>query len=134
MMQLLRYSAVGILNTGLGYTVIFLCMGWLGWGGVVSNMAGYSVGFVTSFILNKRFTFQSKGEARRELARFLMIFVLAYLANLGALVVLTRAFEMHVGWAQVVAGGVYFVSSFMLNKYYVFAHRDPRIARSSREV
>lgn len=126
---------MGVLNTGLGYAVIFMCMGWLGWGGVSSNMAGYAVGFVTSFILNKRFTFQSTGRARRELARFLLIFLLAYLANLGVLVVLTHGLDMHVGWAQLVAGAVYFVCSFLLNKYYVFAdsnsHGSDRKARNA---
>lgn len=123
MIQLLSYSVVGVLNTILGYAVIFACMGWLDWGGVVSNVAGYAVGFVTSFKLNKRFTFRSTGDARRELLRFILVFLLSYFANLIVLVGLTEQFGIDVWWSQLIAGGVYFGCSFMLSKYYVFSER-----------
>ena len=130
MMQLIRYAFVGVLNTGLGYAVIFLCMGVFDWSPVASNVAGYAVGFVVSFVLNRSFTFRSTGAARGELKRFLLIFALAYLANLAVLVLLVHAAGMGGGWAQVVAGIVYFALSFVLNKYYVFVdgveHRSRR--------
>ncbi|VWX60473.1 GtrA family protein [Burkholderiales bacterium 8X] len=123
MMQLLRYGLVGVLNTGLGYAVIFLSMGVLDWRPVPSNIAGYAVGLIVSFLLNKNFTFRSRGPARGELKRFLLIFGLAYLANLGVLVLLVNVMDVPAGWAQVVAGVVYFALSFVLNKFYVFADR-----------
>ncbi|GAA4337537.1 hypothetical protein GCM10023165_15620 [Variovorax defluvii] len=127
-MELIRYAFVGVLNTGLGYAVIFLCMGVLDWSPVASNIAGYAVGFVVSFTLNRSFTFRSKGPARRELRRFLLIFALAYLANLAVLVLCVHAMGLDGGWAQVIAGFGYFGLSFALSKYYVFAegagHRD----------
>lgn len=130
MMQLIRYAFVGVLNTGLGYAVIFLCMGVFDWSPVSSNVAGYAVGFVVSFLLNRTFTFRSTGRARGELKRFLLIFALAYLANLGVLVLLVHAAGLAAGWAQVIAGIVYFALSFVLSKYYVFVdgseHQDAR--------
>lgn len=120
MRQLLRYGAVGVINTGLGYVVIFACMYLVGLGPVASNVAGYAVGLVVSYSLNRRFTFRSTGARRAEMVRFLVIFLLAYFANLGVLVALTRTFGVHDGLAQVLAGGVYFGLSYLLNKYYVF--------------
>jgi len=126
MRQLLRFAVVGVVNTGLGYAGIFACMYLAGLGPVVSNVMGYSAGLVASYILNRTYTFQSAAKAPAELARFLSIFLLAYLANLGTLLFLVRHIGMHAGGAQVVAGVVYFGLSFVLNKYYVFqAHRTP---------
>lgn len=124
MMQLLRYGVVGVLNSGIGYAVIFVCMGVFGWRPVTSNIAGYAVGIVISFVLNRNFTFRSIGAAGSELRRFLLIFALAYLANLAVLLVMVHWVEMAAGWAQVVAGVVYFVLSFVLSKFYVFADRS----------
>ncbi|RYF28397.1 MAG: GtrA family protein [Comamonadaceae bacterium] len=120
MKQLLRFAMVGVLNTALGYAVIFGCMYLLGIGAVVSNVLGYAVGLVVSYSLNRSFTFRSSGARRAEMIRFVAIFLLAYLANLGVLVLLIRRVGWHEGVAQVIAGVVYFGLSFVLNKYYVF--------------
>ena len=123
MRQLLRFAAVGVVNTGLGYAVIFACMYVAGLGAVISNVIGYAVGLAVSYSLNRSFTFRSAAPARREMVRFVAIFLLAYLANLAVLVLLIRHLGVHEGVAQVIAGGVYFGLSFVLNKYYVFASR-----------
>jgi putative flippase GtrA len=123
---LLRFATVGVLNTLLGYAVIFLCMYVLGQGAVTSNVIGYAVGLLVSFVLNRTFTFRSTSAALPEAFRFLVIFVLAYLANLGVLIFLTRQLHVHEGLSQVLAGAVYFVLSFALSKCYVFkiSHGD----------
>ncbi|RST54308.1 GtrA family protein [Variovorax sp. MHTC-1] len=121
MKQLLRFAAVGVVNTGLGYAVIFACMYLVGLGAVTSNVLGYAVGLVVSYLLNRSFTFRSVEAPRREIIRFVAIFLLAYLANLAVLILLVHYAGVHEGVAQVLAGIVYFGLSFVLNKYYVFA-------------
>ena len=46
MKQLLKFAMVGVLNTTLGYAVIFACMYVLGIDAVVSNVIGYAFGLV----------------------------------------------------------------------------------------
>ena len=128
MKQLFRFAAVGMVNTGLGYAVIFACMYLAGLGAVTSNVAGYAVGLVVSYLLNRIYTFRSAAPPRREIVRFVSIFLLAYLANLGVLVLLIRQTGMHEGEAQVLAGVVYFGLSFVLSKYYVFAEGKAGVA------
>lgn len=125
---LVRFASVGVLNTLLGYAVIFLCMYALDQGAVLSNVIGYAFGLVTSFVLNRSFTFRSTGAVLPEAVRFLVIFLLAYLANLGVLVLLTRYLHINEALSQVLAGVVYFALSFVLSKHYVFggAHREMR--------
>jgi putative flippase GtrA len=128
MKQLLRFAAVGVVNTGLGYAVIFACMYLAGLGAVTSNVIGYAVGLIASYLLNRSFTFRSVAPPQREIIRFVAIFLLAYLANLAVLVFLIRHAGVHEGVAQVIAGVVYFALSFLLNKYYVFAGPHARVA------
>jgi putative flippase GtrA len=122
MIQLLRFAAVGVLNTGVGYAVIFACMYLVGLGAVTSNVIGYAVGLVVSYVLNRTFTFRSAAAPSRcEAARFVLTFLLAYLVNLAVLVLLIRHTVLNGGLAQIVAGGVYFGLFFVLSRYYVFA-------------
>ncbi|WP_218510919.1 GtrA family protein [Variovorax sp. dw_308] len=119
MRQLLKFAVVGVVNTALGYAVIFACMYLAGLGPATSNVIGYAVGLIISYSLNRSFTFRSAAPPRREIVRFVAIFLLAYLANFLTLVLLIRH-GVHEGLAQVLAGVVYFSLSFVLNKYYVF--------------
>jgi putative flippase GtrA len=90
-------------------------------GPVTSNVLGYSVGLVVSYLLNRAFTFRSPSVSKVEFLRFVSIVLLAYGANLAVLVFLIRHTEVHKALAQVLAGIVYFALSFLMNKYYVFA-------------
>lgn len=120
MIQFLKFVMVGTLNTALGYAVIFACMYLLGLSAVLSNVTGYLFGLTFSYALNRNFTFKSTSKSKTELVRFLFVFLVAYFANLGVLLALLRYAEMNEGFAQVLAGAVYVVTSFLMNKYYVF--------------
>jgi len=117
--QLFRFVLVGVLNTAIGYAIIFSCMYLLGISPGLSNAAGYLVGLAISFTLNKVLTFKSKASSRAELGRFLGAFLVAYLANLGVLMACIRL-GVHAGWSQVFAGVVYIGATFLLNKFLVF--------------
>jgi putative flippase GtrA len=131
--QLLRFAAVGVLNTVVGYAVIFACMYLAGLGAVTSNILGYAVGLVVSYVLNRTFTFRSAAGKKREIIRFVSIFMVAYLANIGVLMLLIEKAQVHKGWAQLIAGVVYTSLFFVLSKYYVFAesHRLQRREKPS---
>lgn len=117
--QFLRYVAVGVVMTLLGYAAIFFCMYVLRWSPVASNLTVYCVAIFCSYVLNRRFTFSSTDAWRPELLRFLGVFALAYLANLAALVLLIRA-GVHEAASQVLAGVFYVGVSFTANKLHVF--------------
>ncbi len=121
MIQLARFVVVGLMNTALGYIIIFAAMYGLGWSPIASNVAGYAVGLVASFVLNRRFTFRMSGRARPdEIGRFLVVFLIGYLANLATLVWLIRGLDVNEGLSQLLAGAVYVGVVFLLNKFYVF--------------
>jgi putative flippase GtrA len=122
-----RFLLVGLFNTLFGWAIIFGGMYLLEMSPEASNVLGYSIGLLASFFLNRAFIFRSSGQASGELARFLAVFVLAYGANLAVLIVLVRLFFVHEAAGQLAAGVVYVISSYMMNKNFVF----PEVAQRS---
>jgi putative flippase GtrA len=120
MNQLSRFLIVGIANTVLGYAVIFSCMYLVGLSPELSNAAGYLVGLLVSYFLNRNFTFRSSGRHSTEFLRFTIVFLTAYTGNLVVLIFLVRILGAHAGLSQVIAGVIYIGTAYLLNKHYVF--------------
>jgi putative flippase GtrA len=125
--QLSRFLAVGLLNTAVGYAVIFICMYWLGMAPESSNAAGYAFGLLVSFMLSRNFTFRSIGQPSGEALRFAVAFAAAYGVNLLVLVALIHSLAVHSGLSQLLAGAAYVAVSYLLNDRFVFR-------RSSRQI
>lgn len=120
MKQFIRFLLVGVANTAFGYAIIFSLMYLASVSPEISNFFGYLAGLVLSYILNRNFTFRSIQKRSAEFGRFLLVFGFAYSSNLVALLVFIRVLFIGPGASQILAGGVYIVTSYLLNKYYVF--------------
>lgn len=120
MSQFIRFILVGIVNSGLGYAIIFACMYLAKLSPELSNVIGYMIGLFLSYLLHRGFTFGSKQNPRAEFVRFVFVFLVAYLANLATLIILVRVVDIHAGLSQVIAGAVYVGTSYLLNRIYVF--------------
>jgi putative flippase GtrA len=92
----------------------------LDWSPVTSNSLGYAIVLLVSFALNRTFTFRSTGKHLSELLRFMIVFAVAFGANLITLCTLTDFFSLHKAFSQIVAGILYVAVSYLLNKYFVF--------------
>lgn len=123
----LRFATVGVVNTLVGYAVIFLCMYGFDLSAIASNIIGYGVGLTTSFTLNRAYTFRSTAALGPQVFRFLVFFSLAYLVNLGVLIALIRYLSLGNGVAQVLAGAAYSIVFFLLSNYFVFLDHERRI-------
>lgn len=81
--RMLRFGAVGVLNTGVGYAVILAGL-LLGLGDIASNAAGFGTGLVLGFLLNRQWTFNTAdGYRSGTLQRYAMTFLVAYGVNLA---------------------------------------------------
>ena len=123
MLQLAKYGIVGLANTVVGYAVIFICLVFLNFSAVISNFIGYMTGLVLSFVLNSLFTFGDRYYSTRKILRYLAVFIFSYLCNLLTLVIFLRLFEFSGVLAQIPSIIVFFIVSFLLNKYFVFTRQ-----------
>jgi putative flippase GtrA len=125
--QLVRFLLVGLVNTGVGLGTIWLLIWTAGWSDMPANAAGYAVGLTCSFLLNRRWTFASDTPWWPALRRFLTVFVVAYSANLLAVVVLRDAGQVNRYLAHALATVPYTIVFFIGSRCFAFRH----VARAS---
>jgi len=86
----------------------------------ISNICGYVVGLMVSFILNRNWVFAAReASIKRQIAYFLLVFVIAFSVNFSVLNMLLMA-TVNAWLAQVLAGISYTLSFYALNKRLVF--------------
>jgi len=84
-----RFVLVGIVNTLVGYAVMFGLWNLAGlhlWGDVgywISSAANYVVGSIVSFFLNKHFTFRNRDRGSGVVIRFILNISLCWLVAYG---------------------------------------------------
>jgi putative flippase GtrA len=90
---------------------------------------GYCAGVINSYILNKLWTFQTKGTRKDvEFAKFAVINVFSLSINVGAIKFFVALVGMRPELGQVIAIGFALVVNFLGNKLWTFRVRDPLIS------
>jgi putative flippase GtrA len=115
--QFVTYNIVGIANTLVGFSIIFLLM-FAGVGATLSNAIGYAIGSILSYILNKKYTFKSTSNSKMQAVKFFMVLGVSYLLNFVTLQWLLGFLNPYI--AQLFSAVVYTLSSFLLAKFIVF--------------
>lgn len=115
--QAIRYCAVGGLNT-LVTAAVILTLTTLGVGLYLSNLSGYVVGILFSFVLNTYFTFSSKPSLQR-LIKFITCCAICYVINLIAMNIAMLFGINNEYLIQVVGMVFYTVCGFIINKIWV---------------
>jgi putative flippase GtrA len=114
-----RYTGSGVINTIVGFIVIFSAMA-VGFSPMISNIAGYAVGFILGFVLSKKFVFRSNGHFVMESIRYLIAFVVSFLFNLLVLRISLTYFQLHAIPSQIVAAVCYTLLMYILTRIFVF--------------
>jgi putative flippase GtrA len=115
----IRYVIVGGANTLAGLLIIYACKWFLGLGDLSANLVGYLSGFLLSFLLNKQWTFAFAGDTLPALLRFLFVTVVAYLANIAAVLLLV---DVGVDSYVAQAAGIipYTILGYLGSRFFVF--------------
>lgn len=119
--QMSAFVFVGLFAAVAHYGALILLVEGLGWSAVPSTLVGYILGGVTSYLLNRRHTFEtdrSHGEAGWRFAVVAGVgFGLTWLLMLGFVDRLGLPYLP----AQVLTTGVVLVWSFCANKLWTFS-------------
>ncbi len=118
----LKFLCVGIINTIVGFGIIFLLM-YFGVIPEISNIIGYTVGINVSYILNKKITFKSNKSHVKEFPKFLLSVGLSYILNFLGLLLFYRFFKINPYISKILSGAIYTISGFLLFKYFVFKNK-----------
>ena len=116
----LRFLGVGALNTLAGLAIIYVCKGLFRLDDLASNLIGYGVGIVLSFVLNRRWTFRHAGATLPALLKFLALIAVAYAVNL-VIVMLAIHSDINSYIAQALGVPIYTAVTFWGSRQFVFA-------------
>ena len=85
----IRFIAVGIANTAVGLSFIYLLLHLFGFSYWISTFIGNSIGACISYILNRNFTFKSQGSVKKSIPMFIIVILTCYFIafNLGAKII-----------------------------------------------
>ena len=118
--QAVRFLLVG-LASNIFLFVLYLALTEFGVGHIGSMTGLYFLGVMQTFVLNKRITFTHSGAAQRSFQRYLAIYFVCYVLNLGAMVLFVDLLGFRHQIVQGVAILVIAAILFLLQKFWVFA-------------
>lgn len=119
--QLFAYGALGLVGTAGHYFVLYLLVEFAELSILVSTSAGFMTGAVVNHELNRRFLFHRTDRSYGASAlRFYMVAIAGFLVNLSTMYVLTEFVAGHYLIAQMVATGLVFLATFLVNKLWTF--------------
>ena len=134
-MQIIKYGLVGIVNTLLTAVIIWIVL--FLFSGInnrtplpvsilfLANALGYTAGLISSFVLNRNWTFESKANGKNSFVRFFLVFLLCYSIQLVVVWWLNKEVPGISAYVcQLVGMAVYAVLNFTLNKYYTFGYKN----------
>lgn len=117
--SLLRYAGVGLLTNGLLY-VLFVLLIRAGLAPVATAAVCYGLGLTLSYVLNRRWSFQSRASHRRDLPRFLLSYGVGFLATLVFIWALTRWMRPEI--AQILNIGLTAITIYLCLRLTRFGH------------
>ena len=120
LIQFIKFGIVGVSNTLLTALTIWILLKVLHCSDYISNIVGYIVGLVNSFIWNRKWTFDSKTKVTDTLFKFILTFGVSYLFQLGNLYILLHYTSIDSYVSQLLSIVVYTGINFVLNKIYTF--------------
>ncbi len=134
---LFRFILVGLVNTAVGYGVMFGLYNLAGlhtWGDTgywLSSAANYIVGSVVSFFLNKHFTFRSREKGAGVVLRFALNIAVCWALAYGLAKPVMVWLLSGTGWSQQLQGnlsmlagsGLFVFLNYFGQRFFAFRSR-----------
>jgi putative flippase GtrA len=115
-----RYVLVGILNTLISLGIIWTLFYGFSVDYRISYFIGTCIGILSSFVLNRSFTFRSKAPWLIGLIKFLLSSAVSYLVSNFCLMTAVEKLNLAHSLAFLLAMVSYTVVNYLLNKTLVF--------------
>jgi len=118
--QFLRFALVGGVGTAAHYMLLIVMVSGMGINPVISSTAGFILGMVVNYLLNRRFTFHSRRAHREAFWRFVTVALVGMVINSSAMALFTMKMDLHYLPAQVLATILAMSWNFLGSRHWVF--------------
>lgn len=118
--RMIRFGIVGVLNTGIFFVFFFLFLNILSINYLVATTLSYFIAIVNSFILNRNWTFASRGKFRKKFVKFVIVNIVAIIVNSLMMFLLVDLGGIHPWVAQVMTICVTMCVNYAGNRFWTF--------------
>jgi putative flippase GtrA len=118
--QFLRFTGVGAIGTAGHYLTLVLLVEAAGIDAVPASLAGFVVGALINYHLNRVYTFRSDVAHRVALPKFFTIAAIGALLNTMIMSLAINQVHLHYLLSQVLATGIVLVWGFAGNRIWTF--------------
>ena len=118
--QMSAFVIVGLAAAAVHYGALISLVEIFAWRAVPATLVGYIVGGVTSYVLNRRHTFDSDRAHAEAIWRFAAVAGSGFLMTWGAMSVFVDRLGAPYLPAQVLTTGLVLFWSFLANKLWTF--------------
>ena len=125
----IKFIIIGGFNTVLDFAILFALSNFLQLDKLISNIISTSIAMVSSYLLNKKYTFENTSKSRTQLIKFLVV-TIAGLWGLQTIIIQSFSFlfvniinnaNLTLFIGKIIATGASMVWNFILYKKFVFA-------------
>jgi len=117
--QFLRFAVVGAVATAVHYTILISLKEGAGVAPVAATTAGYTIGALVSYTLNRAFTFAARPAFGWGLVKYALVIGLGAGVNAAIVALLTHA-GMYYLLAQMIATALVLIWNFAAARWVVF--------------
>jgi putative flippase GtrA len=130
--SLFRFLLVGVVNTVVGLSTMYILLNGLAMSYYLSTFLGNGIGALVSYFLNRRFTFNSTVSLNKGAPKFILVILICYYVayTVSSLATIQMGsyhlFTFSVGEEEVavlLGTGLYTILNFLGQKYFVFRQR-----------
>jgi len=117
--ETIKYIIVGLMNTIIAFLAYYIVFSFTT-NYLLALAALYIAGILNSFFWNKYWTFESKGDAKKEFSKFIIVYIITFIINYLLLLVLVGKLNLDKSLAGIVSVIIAIVVSYIGNKLWSF--------------
>ncbi|OIO20049.1 MAG: hypothetical protein AUJ37_01350 [Candidatus Magasanikbacteria bacterium CG1_02_41_34] len=122
--QLIRFIFVGSVNMVLSYSIFLICIYFFYFHYTLALIVEYFFGILNSYFWNRRWTFKSDGNVKKEIRKFIFVYLVMFGLNYVLLSIFIDLINMRVFFAQMVAIIIITPVTFLAHKMWSFVKKE----------
>lgn len=123
--RILRYAVVGVLGTAIHFGVLVALVEWAAVDAVLASAVGFFVTLMVSYVLNHRWTFESRAPHGAAFGRYAAVSLLGLGLNSLIMYLAVHIFGLWYILAQALVVIVVPAVNYLLNRSWTFGARPP---------
>lgn len=118
--KIVKFGIIGVINTLLFFTLFFLFFNIIKFHYLLATTISYFLAIINSFAFNKKWTFESNGNSRKEFIKFCFVNCIAIIVNSLVMFLLVDKIGLNPWFAQVLTICVTMCVNYLGNRLWTF--------------